>query len=216
VDLYGMGRTTREAPTSAYTVRAQANLLATALNDLRVTQATIVAADWGCGVALQMAYEQPQFVRQLVLLAPRVASPWTVWHQRVAQVPYLNRASAWLVYGGGPAWAALQRYDLGGSAAAGEHLKRIRRTTHIVGTLDALVTMTQAPDDSDLPEALARIQAPTLILTAEDDLYVPLASAQALRSVLPAARIEILPKAGHQLHVTHAADVARSILALQR
>jgi len=216
VDLRGMGRSTREGSPADYTVRAQADLLARALNELQVRQATLVGFDWGCAVALQMAYDQPQFADQMVLVSPRMTRPWGPWHQYVARIPYVNRGAAWLAHGGGPLWEFVHRRALASTGdMAGAHLKQMRVPTHVVGTLDALVAMALAPEDDDLPEALAEIQTPALILVGEQNLHLPTSGAQALRQALPVAEQETLAKAGPYPHLATSAEVARYILSVR-
>lgn len=209
VDLKGFGHTVRE-PSPTYTVRSQATLLARLLNQLQVRGATVVAHGWGSSVALQLANEQPQFVGQLALIAPVVYGAQRPIWQPVAHVPYLGPAAAWAVDSGGPLWTVLRRrgfYDK--SVVTGAYLAQTRQTTHIVGTIDALLAMAGSPEDSDLPEAIANIEVPTLILLGSEDAWVSVEEGRRLERELGDARLIVIPEAGHYVHVEQSPEVNR-------
>ncbi|MCD6518408.1 MAG: alpha/beta hydrolase, partial [Anaerolineae bacterium] len=207
IDLKGFGHSFRDK-TPTYSVRQEALILAQVLNQLRVQKATIVAHGWGSAVALQLAYEQPQFVDRLVLISPLVFhSPPCPWRP-AARSPWLNRSAAWLFDAGGPLWRARQGqafYDR--SFLTPTYLRRVRQPTHIVGTLDALVAMALSSPEDDLPEALLHISAPTLILLGERDRLSPPGEGQRLQAGLPSAQLVIIPEAGHYVHIERATEV---------
>jgi len=211
VDLRGFGHSVRgTSPT--YTVREQAILLARMLNQLRVGQATVVAHGWGASVALQLAHEQPQFVGQLALIAPRVYGDQTPIWKPVAHVPYLGSAAAWAMDSGGPLWAMLRRhafYDK--SMVNSDYLAEVRRPTHTVGTIDALLAMAGSPKDSDLPGAIADIEVPTLIILGSDDPWVSVEEGRRLTKDLAEANLVIVPEAGHYVHIEQSLQVNRDL-----
>jgi len=211
VDLKGFGHSARDtSPT--YTLRSQAILLARLLNQLRVRNATVVAHDWGSSVALQLAYEQPQFVGQLVLIAPVVYGDRVPIWQPVAKVPYLGPAAVWAIDSGGPVWSLLKRYEFyDKSAVTRAYLADMRRPTRIVGTIEALLAMARSPKDSDLPEAIATIDVPTLILQGSADPWIPLEEARRLEKDLGDARLAIIPEAGHFIHLEQSLEVSQRI-----
>ena len=165
---------------------------------------------WGSMVALQLAVDQPQFVERLALLAPvedeaRVA-PW----RRAARLPYVGRVAAWAGGAGGPLWGTLQRrcfHDP--SLATASFLRELRAPGRIVGTMDALLAMARSPQDSDLPGALSRIQAPVLVVAGEQDRVAPPHDVERLSEALPAATLVLVPEAGHALHVERSTEVNR-------
>jgi len=142
VDLRGYGHSVRDTSPQIYDTEEQAYLLARVLNQLRVQGATVVGRDRGAAVALALANEQPQFVKQLVLIAPMVDGEINVAWRPVANVPYLGRAAAWMMDAGGPLWAVEQKrgfYSV--HAMPDDYLASIQKPTHIVGTADALLAM---------------------------------------------------------------------------
>ena len=165
-------------------------------------------------MALQLAVDQPQFVGRLVLLAPvedeaRVA-PW----RRAARLPYVGRVAAWAGGAGGPLWGTLQRRCFKDpSLATTSYLQAVRAPGRIVGTMDALLAMARSPEDSDLPGALSRVQAPVLVVAGEEDRVAPPRDAERLAEALPDATLVLLPDAGHALHVERSTEVNRLLIA---
>jgi len=211
VDLKGFGHSARDTSPTC-TIRSQAILLARLLNQLRVRNATIVAHDWGSSVALQMACEQPQFVGQLVLIAPVVYGDRVPIWQPVAKVPYLGPAAVWAIDSGGPVWSLLKRYEFyDKSTVTNTYLADLRRPTRIVGTIEALLAMARSPKDSDLPETIATIDVPTLILLGSEDPWIPLEEARRLEKDLGDARLVIIPEAGHFVHLEQSGEVSQRI-----
>jgi len=177
LDLRGYGRSVRD-PAQVYSVRAQAELLATVLNNLQVRDATVVAHDLGCAAALQMALDQPQFVHNLVLIAPRLERESEPLWQWTLKVPYLRRVALWVRCAGGPGETLERRYLFADpTLVTSDYMSAVRAPTHVEGTVDALEAMVTTPADSDLPAALPQIQAPVYILLGDQD---PVISAEAV------------------------------------
>ncbi len=59
----------------------------------------------------------------------------------------------------------------------------------------------EQPNDWKLPRYLHRLKMPTLLVWGEDDQIVPAAQAGAWQQALPDARVEIVPDAGHLVHL---------------
>jgi len=209
VDLKGFGHSVRDtSPT--YTLHSQAIVLAKLLNQLQVGGATIVAHGWGSSVALQLANEQPQFVGQLALIAPVVYGRQVPVWQPVARVPYLGSGAAWCIDSGGPLWGMIRRHEFyDKSAVTSAYLSDVRRPTHIVGTIKALLAMASSPKDSDLPEGMANVKVPTLILLGSKDPWVSEEEASRLKSDLGDAKLVIIREAGHYPHIEESLQVGR-------
>ena len=211
-DLRGFGHSVRTATPSDYTLRKQAELLAKVLNELRIREATVVGHGWGSAVALQLASEQPQFVAKIALVSPQVyEDPMRFWRP-VAKVPYLSQSLAWLVATGGPFRPLFQRWAMvHPSKVDTSYWRRSTESSRIVGTIDAVVAMGTATEDSDLPGTIRSLDIPALILWGEDDPCAPLESVRRLESELPDARLSIFPDAGHYLALEQSATVSRKI-----
>jgi len=215
VDLKGFGHSVREDSPAAYTVRAQATLLAQVLNELRVSDATLVGHSWGNAVVLQMAHDQPQFVRQLVLISPLIEeTPQPLW-RHVRQLPYVDQAAIWAMNPGGPLNRFVRRYAFHDkSAVDGDYLDTIRTPMQIEGSIAALAAMSRAPADSDLPAIIPQTQLPTFILVGEADPYVSMEQATNLSSRLPNAELISIPKAGHYPQVEQSSAVNRQLIEI--
>lgn len=207
VDLRGFGHSARDV-TPHYSLRSQANTLAKVLNELYVSDATLVGHGWGAGVALQLAAEQPQFVGRLVLIAPILdESVAPVWQQAV-KLPYLGTAAVWIVSSGGPVWRANQSAAFADpEAMPRNYWDQLRPLTRIEGTAEALRAMALSPADSDLPAALPAIELPVLALAGELDERVPPPAVQELAAQLGDAQLVVIANAGHALHIEQAAQV---------
>ena len=211
VDLKGYGNSVRE-PDAAYTVSSQADVLARLLNELGAFDATVVAHGWGCSVALQMAYEQPQFVNRLVLVSPLLRYTTDTWWQTLSGIPSVGRAYVWATSVGGPLGRAGRRAAFYDEAAFTQaYVRGIYEYTRIEGTTDALLAIARSTADSDLPAALPEIDVPTLILVGSED---PLANHKDVRTIaglLPNANLVAVPEAGRFLQIEEAALTNRYI-----
>ena len=211
VDLKGFGHSAREA-TPAYSLRAQANMLAQVLNQLRVNQATLVGQGWGSAVILQMANEQPQFAAQLALISPVVYEDVVPLWQHVAKVPYvgpyLKRAAVWATDAGGPIWTLMRRSAFYRPLnVSNAYLRGMVKPSHILGTTDALLAMAASKEDSDLPEAISAIEVPVLILMGANDTEGALAEANHLAKQLSDAKLVAIPEARQYVHIEQSALV---------
>lgn len=83
-----------------------------------------------------------------------------------------------------------------------------RRAYNPAGAARQFLAVLADPDRSD---DVARIRCPTLIIHGADDPLVPVAAAHHLASLLPQARLEILPKLGHYLPAHAVPELARLI-----
>ncbi|MBC7316495.1 MAG: alpha/beta fold hydrolase, partial [Chloroflexi bacterium] len=107
VDLKGFGRSSREAPYEG--LQGQVEVLGAALNQMGLYENTLVAHGQGAAVVAQLAAEQPQFVRQVVLIAPEAPLFLPRWKEILLKTPYLGRALIWAKEDGGPLWKAQHR-----------------------------------------------------------------------------------------------------------
>jgi pimeloyl-ACP methyl ester carboxylesterase len=212
VDLPGYGHSQRD-PSASHTVRAQAQALGRALNQLGLYGATVITFDTGAAVATQLAAEQPQFIGRLVLLSPVIERSSPGWRRFALRVPYLGSALVWAEQAGGPVWS----WRLRGAFADAElmpagYLKRLRSVTRIQGTVRTLLAIERAPHEDDVPEALAALTAPVLIVRGELDRIVPAEAAQALAGQMSSAQVATIEATGRYVHVEQRAQVLEAIL----
>ncbi|MFZ3073513.1 MAG: alpha/beta hydrolase, partial [Minisyncoccales bacterium] len=60
-------------------------------------------------------------------------------------------------------------------------------------------------------EAAKRIKTPTLIVWGDKDRETPIEDAREINKAIAGSRLEIIPGAGHKLHRTHTAELAKTI-----
>ncbi len=204
-DQPGMGRTPSVYPTLS--VPTLARLGAQCAQTLGVTTLDVLGYSFGGAMAQQMALTRPDLVRRVVLVAAvygaggipsdPYSSLTVLAHQTPAQ--QFCRDEARRAYGGVVARddEALTAYERAIDAAPPDPLS-------ILGQAIAASTWTGLP-------WLWAIRQPTLVLSGDEDRVVPIYNARLIASMLPKARLDIVPRAGHLLLMDQAADVAERI-----
>lgn len=208
-DQPGMGRSPAVFPT--LTIPQLADLGARVLDLLGVERADVLGYSFGGAVAQQLALTAPRRVRKLVLVASVYGlggiptDPFTtaavIAHQSPTPTPPGMRALARLGYGGVVKTddTALEAFERA-VAAAPPDLNSFLGQALAAGTW------------SSLPWLWA-ITTPTLVLSGDDDLIVPVANAVVLATWIPRARLRVLTGAGHLMVLDQTDDVAREISA---
>jgi pimeloyl-ACP methyl ester carboxylesterase len=150
--------------------------------------ARLVGHSLGAVVCLGLAAREPGAVERLVLIAPaiRTAARGLLAHAlpAVGTILRLPPAAALTV-----AADVARRSPAGLLVAAGELLA------------------------ADHAEDLAAVRAPTLVLWGSRDTMVPAAGAAELARTMPAARLCVIPGAGHVPMLDRPGDVNRELLA---
>lgn len=214
IDMPGFGHSTR-SPDSDFTLAGQAMAVSRLLNELRLREATIVGHGWGGAVALEVARLQPQFVARLALISPVVhASPAPGWAP-LARLPYVGRAAAWAIDAGGPLWRAQQRRAYGDPGSLTEAYRQgVLVRGRMYGTIEALEAMVPALDNAELVAALGEIRQPTLVICGAEDRIVGRRQYERLVEALPDASLEVVPGAGHMVHLEREAEAIRLLARL--
>jgi len=189
---------------------AQADAYAALLDHLHVDKAAVLGISAGAPSAIEMALRHPERVRALILVVPRayapgseVAAPRTAPNEAIlrmiekgADFAYwlatrLARRSVLRFLGVPPevdkAASPLERARL--DAIMRDILPLSRRVDGIRN--DGAITIGPWP--------LERIAAPTLLVSAEDDLFSTLPAARFTAAHIPGAELMVLPSGGHLL-----------------
>jgi len=196
-DARGHARSEAPAEACAYSPEALASDLERVWAEhAGAAPAVVGGLSLGAGIALRFALHAPERVRGLVLLAPPPAAEqrgtgWAVDFARAIEQEGLEAAGerfAWGERSGlDPAAAALVRQGfLEHPAQALAHLLR--------GVLDAWPTW------EEQEPALRALRVPVLLVVGERDAR-SLPMARALAGVLPQARLEVVPRAGHVVNL---------------
>lgn len=196
---------------------AQADAHAALLDELNVDRAVVLAASAGAPSAIELALRHPGRVKALILLVPRAWDPEAVVRvdgsvSSQAVLKLIEAASDfafWLAIR--VARRAVVRFlgvppEVEARAAPAER-ERVTVLMHSLLPLSRRIAGIEAEAAFEMkPWPLQGICAPTLIVSAEDDLFCTLPGARFTAAGIPDAELEVLPDGGH-LMVGHGARV---------
>ncbi|MFD6163243.1 alpha/beta fold hydrolase [Nocardia sp. NPDC060256] len=195
IDLLGHGRSAK--PIDEYDIPAQARRSGAVLDHLGVARVTIVAHSMGGMVATALAEQRPDLVTALALI-DSAPSPDAALRQalipRLVPVPVLGQL-LWRLrtdkrIRAGLATAFTRDIDLPNAVVDGVRGMTFRSFT--LSPKQARRCITARP----LPDRLAVLDRPVLVVFGSDDRRVRSAAAEEYR-IIPGVRIEILPGVGH-------------------
>lgn len=190
------------------TPAAQADAHAALLDALNVDKVVVLAASAGAPSAIELALRHPTRVSSLILLVPRAYDPAEVVGVDKAAssqaVLKIIEASAdfafWLAIK--VARPAVVRF-LGvppevEARAAPEERERLTALMRSILPLSRRIAGIKAEDAFQLHEwPLHEIRCPTLIVSAEDDLFRTLPGARFTAERIAGAELRVLPEGGH-------------------
>jgi pimeloyl-ACP methyl ester carboxylesterase len=208
VDRPGHGFSDRPGGQADASPARQAALIAQALGRLGVSRAIVVGHSWSGALAAALALDFPERVAGLVLLAP-VTHPWPggiSWYNRLASTPVIGRlfvetcafpvGSLMIARGIENVFEPqLPPADYVGRAATRLVLRpqEFIANAQDVAALKAFVTA-QAP-------RYGEIAVPTVIISGDRDTTVGLEiHARVAATLIPGAKLIVLPGIGHMLH----------------
>ncbi len=200
---------------------AQADAHDALLTELKVGKAVVVGISAGARSALELALRHPDRVAALILIVPgtyAAESPVAIEASRGSQFAF------WLVNAGADfAWWSTEKVtptvlirfigvppELVAAAPEAER----NRVMQIVRSVQPLsrrfpgINLDSNPDLHRPP--LERISAPTLVISARDDLFNTLPAAEFAASTIPNARLVVYDTGGHLL-VGHEQEVRAAI-----
>ncbi len=198
-----------EAPPPPYSAGDLARDLAGLLDGLQIDSAVICGLSVGGLIAQRFTLDYSERVRALILCDTGVRIGTVAsWEERIAIV---------------------REKGLGAlSAVSMEHWFsadfRRRRSDQVRGyanmvvrtSLDGYIGTCCALRDADLNEQAAAIDKPTLVLCGEQDIATPPEMARQLASVIPKARLRMIPAAAHISCVEQPGHMAEEIKTFLR
>jgi len=211
-DLRGHGRSAR--PDLGYHWIDHAADMAAVLDDAGVDSATVVGYSIGGGIALEMALTMADRVGSLVLMSPvmpdRPFEP--AFMENLKQVARVARAEGLVAAMTGP-WAESPLFEFSFSKpGVREAAERI--TLDFPGA-EYLATERDVVKRSwTVPERLAEIEAPTLVLAGDRETPGFRAWAEEASAAIPGARLDVFENCGHLLPLEEPNRVARSIIGI--
>ena len=210
-DLLGHGAS--DKPRGDYSIAAYANGMRDLLSVLDIEQATVVGHSLGGGIALQFAYQFPERCERLALVGSGGLGPELGAGLRAATLPGAELVLTALTGVSGPLRLGFQTLDRIGHVAgwkrvrdlaeAGDALLALKdvearraflRTLR--GVADARGQAVTALDRLYLANAV-----PMLVVWGSRDPIVPALHAEAVRTLVPTARVEVFEGAGHWPHL---------------
>lgn len=173
--------------------------LAALLDHLGVTDVRLVGQSMGGWTVMDYAARHPERVRVIVF----AATPGSLDHSELRRILAAHAAAS-------PAAALWER---GIHPAAGERMAREQPALHyLYREIDALsvgldkeaVRAALARHKPTTPAMLTALTMPVLCVTGEEDVVVPPAAVELLAPLLPNARLERVPAAGHSVYFERA------------
>ncbi len=218
-DLLGHGES--DKPRGDYSLGAAASLLRDLMLALGHDQATIVGHSLGGGIAMQMAYQFPERVQRLVLVASgglgREVSPAL----RAATLPGAEYVLPLLVSeplisaGEAVGWllakiglrAGRDVAEMAEGLASLQDNEARKAFVHTArSVIDVGGQLVDASDKLYLAEAL-----PTLIVWGERDPIIPASHGRRAHELMSGSRLELFAEAGHFPHHDHPAAFAATL-----
>jgi pimeloyl-ACP methyl ester carboxylesterase len=203
-DLLGHGESA--TPPGDYSLGGFAALLRDVLGALDVEHVTVVGQSLGGGVAMQLAYQHPELVERLVLVASGGLGREVSWMLRALAFPGAEYVAPVLFPDfvkrlgdnvgrtverlGIRAPRVAEMWNAYASLTDGEHLAAFLRTLRSV--IEPGGQAVSANDRLYLASAM-----PTLIVWGDADPIIPVSHAYAAHEVIVGSRLEILPGVGH-------------------
>ncbi|RAV05976.1 alpha/beta hydrolase [Mycolicibacterium sp. GF69] len=213
-DLLGHGQS--DKPRGDYSLGAFAVWLRDLLDELGITQATIVGQSLGGGVAMQFVYQHPDYCQRLVLISSGGLGPDVGWTLRVLSAPGAefilpaiapppiltvgNKLRGWFRTAGiqwprgAEMWSAYS--SLADSQTRQAFLRTLRSVVDYRG---------QAV--SALNRLHVASQIPIMAIWGDEDRIIPVSHAYAAHEARPECRLEVLEGVGHFPHVERPTEV---------
>lgn len=197
-DHRGAGATIALA--ESITVHSMVDDLFTVLDAYAVPRCVLAAESAGAAVALQAVLQQPQRFSALVVVAG-------LYHRErpIGADPFVAALRADFD-------TMLEQFvDACVPESASAAIRHWGRQIVKRSTSDAAIQLYECLYDLDLRPRLAQIQLPTLIIHSDDDLIVPLSTAESLATELPNSQLVVLSGAGHVPTITQPQAIAYAI-----
>lgn len=208
-DPRGVSRS--DAPEEPITIRTIADDLAALLKALRIESAHILGASFGGFVAQEFALGHPEMTRSLVLCCtsfggPRHVPPTLETLQALASTKGLNteeRVRENLLVAFSPAYVEQKRDEV-------ERVIALRAQNFVPEY--AYLHQLQAAREFDTEERVSRIAAPTLVLSGDADIIVPVENSRNLAASIPNARLVIIKGGSHTFFIEQAEEFNSAVI----
>jgi len=196
---------------------AQADAFAALLRTLKIEKTVVVGVSAGARSAVEFALRHPDSVSALILVVPGTYAPTSPVSIQAGRG---NEFVFWLVNAGADfVWWAMEKcapsqlvrfVGIPPQVFADSSATEQRRVVRIIANIEPLsrrfrgINIDSHQDDRRPP--LEEITAPTLVISARDDLFNTLPAAEFAAKAIPNAELIVYPSGGHLL-LGHGAEV---------
>lgn len=208
-DNRGAGRSS--VPPGPYTIAQMADDAVALLDHLGVEQAHVLGSSMGGMIAQEVALRHPERVAKLILNVT-AARPTPVLTQFL-------EANIWAIEHGMPpgdrAFWVLPWMASPAIMTAHEKVVQtlaVRQANPYPAPDAGMVAQAQAILAHDALSRVGQITAPTLVLSAAEDILTPAAGGQELAEAIPGAWFEVLPRGAHVTAAEYPAEVSAAYL----
>lgn len=213
-DRPGFGLTSRPLPgdwqgESPYSAEAQVGLMVGLLDALGIPKAVLVGHSAGGSIAALTALRFPERVAALVLVSPAIygGGGGPAWMRPLLAIPQVRRWGPLFVR-----WFASRGQSLLASAwhdpsrIPANALAGYAQGWQVENWDRALWEYALAGRPLGLEAQLGRLRMPTLVISGDDDRWVPTEQSVRLARELPAAQLVVLQACGHLAHEEQPGD----------
>lgn len=208
-DNRGAGRSC--VPPGPYTIAQMADDAAALLENLGVNRTHVLGSSMGGMIAQELALRHPERVAKLILNV-------TAARPTPALMRFLE-ASVWAIeHGMPPADRAFWVLPWMASPAIMTAHERVMQTLAVqqanpYPAPDAgMIAQAQAIMAHDVLDHVGQIAAPTLVLSAAEDILTPAAGGRELAEAIPGAQFQLLPRGAHVTAAEYPGEVSAAML----
>ena len=213
-DHAGYGRSDKPLDPAWYSVDRHVELTGSLLDELDLRDVTLVVHDWGGPIGITLSRQRPDRVARVVVLDTAVDHREVWMSETWVRVRDFIEQTADLPVG--EIMRATAAHDPGDDVVAAYQAPF--PTPESTGALKGMMLAVPAPGDAaaaaaadETYEALRRDERPMLIVWAEGDLFLTLASGQRFASRIGRQIDHVIPGAAHALPEDAGPEVARLI-----
>jgi pimeloyl-ACP methyl ester carboxylesterase len=207
-DRPAFGLTERPLPgqwqaASPYSAAAQVSLTIGLMDELGVKQGILVGNSAGGTIAMMTALQHPERVRALILVSPAVYGQGGARSlpRLLYSLPQVRHLAPLVVRSlVGQLEASLPTAWHDPAKISPEVLAGYRKPLQVENWDRAFWEFLSASRPTDLGTQLRQLRLPTLVVTGDDDTWVPTAQSVRLAGELPNAKLAVIPNCGHVSH----------------
>jgi 3-oxoadipate enol-lactonase len=192
------------APSGPYEIADLGRDVLGLLDRLDVERASFGGVSLGGMVAMWVAAHAPERVERLVLCCTSAHMPDSPWGERAATVRAAGTTEP-------VADGVVHRWITPAYAKAHPEVRAWLRDMLVSCSPEAYAACCEALGRLDLRDDLPRIEAPTLVISAEDDPATPPEHQRAIAAGIPEARLESVAGAAHIANVERPEQITRLI-----